>query len=128
MVKFTGPPGLCPSALSEIPFSLLRSTNINKALKKKGNLARSTRPQSRGHLRETVFADKLLQSGARLTRAVISVRQDRRLRWPPKTGQRARGGEGDRAAVCQGPGHGFGERYNKVVDIWGKAGDEVGEG
>jgi DNA-directed RNA polymerase subunit beta' len=74
-----------------------------------------------------VFADKLLQNGFRLaTRAGISIAIDDML-VPAKAGHhrpRREGSQGDRAAVRLGLVT-AGERYNKVVDIWGKAGDEV---
>ena len=75
-----------------------------------------------------MLADKLLQSGFRSPRAGISIAIDDML-VPGKSTtviERAERGQGDRAAVRLGLVT-AGERYNKVVDIWGKAGDEIGK-
>ena len=80
-------------------------------------------------MKETVvFADKLLQNGFRLaTKAGISIAIDDMLVPPEKAGiiQRA---ETEVKEIGKQYASGLvtaGERYNKVVDIWGKAGDEV---
>jgi DNA-directed RNA polymerase subunit beta' len=80
-------------------------------------------------LKETVvFADKLLQNGFRLaTRAGISIAIDDMLVPPQKAGIIERS-EKEVKEIEQQYVSGLvtaGERYNKVVDIWGKAGDEV---
>jgi DNA-directed RNA polymerase subunit beta' len=80
-------------------------------------------------LKETVvFADKLLQNGFRLaTRAGISIAVDDML--VPKEKQTIiERAEKEVKEIAQQYASGLvtsGERYNKVVDIWGKAGDEV---
>ncbi|MBU4322384.1 MAG: DNA-directed RNA polymerase subunit beta', partial [Gammaproteobacteria bacterium] len=75
-----------------------------------------------------VFADKLLQNGFRLaTRAGISIAIDDMLVPPQKAGIIERS-EKEVKEIEQQYVSGLvtaGERYNKVVDIWGKAGDEV---
>ncbi|MDO8376957.1 MAG: DNA-directed RNA polymerase subunit beta', partial [Aquabacterium sp.] len=82
-------------------------------------------------LKETVvLADKLLQAGFRLaTRAGISSAIDDRLVPPQKPGLIERA-EKEVKEIEQQYVSGLvtaGERYNKVVDIWGKTGDEVGK-
>ncbi|HRZ63150.1 MAG TPA: DNA-directed RNA polymerase subunit beta', partial [Rubrivivax sp.] len=77
-----------------------------------------------------IFADKLLQSGFKLaTRAGISIAIDDMLvpAQKPKLIERA---EKEVKEIEQQYVSGLvtaGERYNKVVDIWGKTGDEVGK-
>jgi DNA-directed RNA polymerase subunit beta' len=75
-----------------------------------------------------VFADKLLQNGFRLaTKAGISICIDDMLVPPQKPEIIARA-EKEVKEIEQQYVSGLvtsGERYNKVVDIWGKAGDEV---
>ena len=77
-----------------------------------------------------VFADKLLQSGFRLaTRAGISIAIDDMLVPKEKPGLIERA-EKEVKEIEQQYVSGLvtaGERYNKVVDIWGKTGDEVGK-
>jgi DNA-directed RNA polymerase subunit beta' len=80
-------------------------------------------------LKETVvFADKLLQNGFRLaTRAGISIAIDDML-VPPEKGAIISASEKEVKDIEQQYVSGLvtsGERYNKVVDIWGKAGDAV---
>jgi DNA-directed RNA polymerase subunit beta' len=78
-------------------------------------------------LKDTVvFADKLLQNGFRLATRRHLDRHRRHAGAGKSRHHRARreGSQGDRAAVRLGLVT-AGERYNKVVDIWGKAGDEV---
>ena len=75
-----------------------------------------------------VFADKLLQNGFRLaTRAGISIAIDDMLVPKEKIGIIERA-EKEVKEIEQQYVSGLvtaGERYNKVVDIWGKAGDDV---
>ncbi|MPS95869.1 MAG: DNA-directed RNA polymerase subunit beta', partial [Comamonas sp.] len=75
-----------------------------------------------------VFADKLLQNGFRLsTHAGISISIDDMLVPPQKADILARA-ESEVKEIEQQYVSGLvtsGERYNKVVDIWGKAGDDV---
>ena len=77
-----------------------------------------------------MFADKLLQSGFRLaTRAGISIAIDDMLVPKEKPGLIERA-EKEVKEIEQQYVSGLvtaGERYNKVVDIWGKTGDEVGK-
>ena len=80
-------------------------------------------------LKETVvFADKLLQNGFRLaTRAGISIAIDDML-VPPEKAAIISDAEKEVKEIEQQYVSGLvtaGERYNKVVDIWGKAGDAV---
>ncbi len=77
-----------------------------------------------------IFADKLLQSGFKLaTRAGISIAIDDMLVPKQKAGLIERA-EKEVKEIEQQYVSGLvtsGERYNKVVDIWGKTGDEVGK-
>ncbi|MDP4696129.1 MAG: DNA-directed RNA polymerase subunit beta', partial [Burkholderiaceae bacterium] len=115
--------------LSEILPKGLAFENLNRALKKK-EISRLINASFRKcGLKETVvFADKLLQNGFRLaTKAGISIAIDDMLVPPEKAGiiQRA---ETEVKEIGKQYASGLvtaGERYNKVVDIWGKAGDEV---
>ena len=115
--------------LSEILPKGLPFENLNRALKKK-EISRLINASFRKcGLKETVvFADKLLQNGFRLaTKAGISIAIDDMLVPPEKAGiiQRA---ETEVKEIGKQYASGLvtaGERYNKVVDIWGKAGDEV---
>src|SRR6195952_2939352 len=115
--------------LSEILPKGLPFSNINKALKKK-EISRLINTSFRKcGLKETVvFADKLLQNGFRLaTKAGISIAIDDMLVPPQKADIIARA-EKEVKEIEQQYTSGLvtaGERYNKVVDIWGKAGDEV---
>ncbi len=117
--------------LSEILPKGLPFTNMNKALKKK-EISRLINTSFRKcGLKETVvFADKLLQSGFRLaTRAGISIAIDDMLVPKEKPGLIERA-ENEVKEIEQQYVSGLvtaGERYNKVVDIWGKTGDEVGK-
>jgi len=117
--------------LSEILPKGLPFSNINKALKKK-EISRLINASFRKcGLKETVvLADKLLQSGFRLaTRAGISISIDDML--VPKEKQSAiEQAEKEVKEIEQQYVSGLvtaGERYNKVVDIWGKAGDYIGK-
>ena len=117
--------------LSEILPKGLPFSNINKALKKKEISRLISTSFRRCGLKETVvFADKLLQNGFRLaTRAGISIAIDDMLvpKEKPALIERA---EKEVKEIQQQYVSGLvtsGERYNKVVDIWGKTGDEVGK-
>jgi DNA-directed RNA polymerase subunit beta' len=109
-----------------LPFAL-----INKALKKK-EISRLINASFRKcGLKDTVvFADRLLQAGFRLaTRAGISIAIDDMLVPKEKPGLIERA-EKEVKEIEQQYVSGLvtaGERYNKVVDIWGKTGDEVGK-
>jgi DNA-directed RNA polymerase subunit beta' len=117
--------------LSEILPKGLPFSNINKALKKK-EISRLINVSFRKcGLKETVvFADKLLQAGFRLaTRAGISISIDDMLVPKEKPGLIERA-EKEVKEIEQQYVSGLvtaGERYNKVVDIWGKTSDEVGK-
>jgi len=107
-----------------LPFELL-----NKALKKKEISKLINVAFRKCGLKETVvFADKLLQNGFRLaTRAGISIAIDDMLVPPEKHGIIS-AAEKEVKDIEQQYVSGLvtaGERYNKVVDIWGKAGDAV---
>jgi DNA-directed RNA polymerase subunit beta' len=115
--------------LSEILPKGLPFSNLNKALKKK-EISRLINTSFRKcGLKETVvFADKLLQNGFRLaTRAGISICVDDML-VPQEKHAIIERAESEVKEIAQQYASGLvtaGERYNKVVDIWGKAGDEV---
>jgi DNA-directed RNA polymerase subunit beta' len=115
--------------LSEILPKGLPFENIDKALKKK-EISRLINTSFRKcGLKETVvFADKLLQSGFRLaTRAGISIAIDDML-VPKEKHVIIERAEKEVKEIANQYASGLvtaGERYNKVVDIWGKAGDEV---
>src|SRR5213592_2227503 len=117
--------------LSEILTKGLPFSNLNKALKKK-EISRLINTSFRKcGLKDTVvFADKLLQAGFRLaTRAGISIAIDDMLVPKEKHGLIERA-EKEVKEIEQQYVSGLvtaGERYNKVVDIWGKTGDEVGK-
>jgi len=115
--------------LSEILPKGLPFSNLNKALKKKEISKLINTSFRKCGLKETVvFADKLLQNGFRLaTRAGISIGIDDMLVPPEKHGIIAEA-EKEVKDIEQQYVSGLvtaGERYNKVVDIWGKAGDAV---
>lgn len=115
--------------LSEILPKGLPFSNINKALKKKEISKLINVSFRKCGLKETVvFADKLLQYGFRLaTKAGISICIDDMLVPTEKPGIIERA-ENEVKEIAQQYTSGLvttGERYNKVVDIWGKAGDEV---
>src|SRR5467141_1209848 len=119
------------SLLSEIlpvglPFEL-----INKALKKKEISKLINASFRRCGLRETViFADKLMQAGFTIaTRAGISICVDDML-VPTQKHDLITAAEGEVKEIETQYTSGLvtvGERYNKVVDIWGRAGDQVGK-
>ncbi len=115
--------------LSEILPRGLPFANINKALKKKEISKLINVSFRKCGLKETVvFADKLLQNGFRLaTKAGISIAVDDML-VPPQKPEIIGRAEKEVKEIEQQYVSGLvtaGERYNKVVDIWGKAGDEV---
>ena len=115
--------------LSEILPKGLAFENINKALTKK-EISKLIKMSFRkcGLKATVVFADQLLQAGFRLaTKAGISISIDDMLVPKEKEGIIARA-ETEVKEIAQQYASGLvtvGERYNKVVDIWGKAGDEV---
>ncbi|MBW4048290.1 MAG: DNA-directed RNA polymerase subunit beta' [Proteobacteria bacterium] len=109
-----------------LPFSVM-----NKALKKKEISRLINTSFRRCGLRDTViFADKLLQSGFSLaTRAGISISVDDML-IPREKHDLIAHAEREVKEIEQQYSSGLvtqGERYNKVVDIWGRTGDEVGK-
>ena len=115
--------------LSEILPKGLPFDVINKALKKKEISKLINVAFRKCGLKDTVvFADKLLQNGFRLaTRAGISIAIDDML-VPPEKGGIIAASEKEVKDIEQQYVSGLvtsGERYNKVVDIWGKAGDAV---
>ncbi|MFN5098094.1 DNA-directed RNA polymerase subunit beta' [Limnohabitans sp.] len=115
--------------LSEILPKGLPFSNLNKALKKKEISKLINTSFRKCGLKETVvFADKLLQNGFRLaTRAGISIGIDDML-VPPEKPSIIEAAEKEVRDIEQQYVSGLvtaGERYNKVVDIWGKAGDVV---
>jgi len=109
-----------------LPFEL-----INKALKKKEISKLINASFRRCGLRETViFADKLMQAGFTFaTRAGISICVDDML-IPEQKHSLIATAEAEVKEIEQQYTSGLvtgGERYNKVVDIWGRAGDQVGK-
>ncbi|KKW68643.1 DNA-directed RNA polymerase subunit beta' [Lampropedia cohaerens] len=115
--------------LSEILPKGLPFEVINKALKKKEISKLINAAFRKCGLKETViFADKLLQNGFRLaTHAGISIAIEDML-VPPQKHEIVARAEAEVKEIEQQYTSGLvtaGERYNKVVDIWGKAGDEV---
>ena len=115
--------------LSEILPKGLPFSNINKALKKKEISKLINVSFRKCGLKETVvFADKLLQAGFRLaTKAGISICIDDML-VPEEKHEIIARAQKEVKEIEQQYVSGLvtsGERYNKVVDIWGKSGDEV---
>ncbi|MEY2780473.1 MAG: hypothetical protein RL307_177, partial [Pseudomonadota bacterium] len=115
--------------LSEILPKGLTFDNLNKPLKKKEISRLINTSFRRCGLKDTVvFADKLLQYGFRLaTRAGISIAVDDMLVPSEKHGI-IEAAEKEVKDIEKQYASGLvtsGERYNKVVDIWGKAGDAV---
>jgi len=109
---------------SGLPFSLL-----NKTLKKKEISKLINASFRRCGLRETViFADKLMYAGfTYATRAGISICADDML-IPTQKGDIIAAAEKEVKEIEGQYTSGLvtqGERYNKVVDIWGRAGDQV---
>jgi DNA-directed RNA polymerase subunit beta' len=104
---------------------------INKALKKKEISRLINAAFRRCGLRETViFADKLMQAGFTFaTRAGISICVDDML-VPVQKHDLIGAAENEVKEIESQYTSGLvtvGERYNKVVDIWGRAGDQVGK-
>ena len=109
-----------------LPFSVL-----NKPLKKKEISKLINTAFRKCGLRETViFADKLMQSGFALaTRAGLSIAIDDMV-VPEQKQEIIRSAEKEVKEIEAQYTSGLvtqGERYNKVVDIWGRAGDQVGK-
>jgi DNA-directed RNA polymerase subunit beta' len=109
-----------------LPFSVL-----NKPLKKKEISKLINTAFRKCGLRETViFADKLMQSGFALaTRAGLSIAIDDMV-VPAQKEEIIRSAEKEVKEIEAQYTSGLvtqGERYNKVVDIWGRAGDQVGK-
>jgi DNA-directed RNA polymerase subunit beta' len=107
-----------------LPFSVL-----NKPLKKKEISKLINACFRRCGLRETViFADKLLQAGFKhATRSGISICVDDML-VPTQKQSIMDAAESEVKEIEKQYTSGLvtiGERYNKVVDIWGRAGDQV---
>ncbi|WP_412478118.1 DNA-directed RNA polymerase subunit beta' [Azonexus sp. IMCC34839] len=102
---------------------------IDKALKKKEISKLIDESFRRCGLKETVvFADKLMQNGYALaTRAGISFCSDDML-VPAKKYEIIAAAESEVKEIEDQYKNGLvtqGERYNKVVDIWGRTGDQV---
>jgi DNA-directed RNA polymerase subunit beta' len=109
-----------------LPFDLL-----NRALKKKEISRLINQSFRRCGLRATViFADKLMQSGFRLaTRGGISIAMGDML-IPPVKEEILAAATAEVKEIDKQYSSGLvtaQERYNNVVDIWGKAGDKVGK-
>ena len=107
-----------------LPFSVL-----DKPLKKKEISKLINTAFRRCGLKETVvFADQLMQNGYRLaTRAGISFCSDDML-VPTQKREIIAAAEDEVKEIESQYTNGlvtFGERYNKVVDIWGRTGDQV---
>ncbi len=115
--------------LSEILPAGLPFDNINKPLKKKEISRIINVSFRRCGLRETViFADKLMQAGYSLaTRGGISFAADDML-VPAEKHTIIAKAESEVKEIEAQYTSGLvtqGERYNKVVDIWGRAGDDI---
>jgi DNA-directed RNA polymerase subunit beta' len=109
-----------------LPFSVL-----NRALKKKEISRLINQSFRRCGLRDTViFADKLMQAGFRLaTRGGISIAMGDML-IPEVKGDILAEATREVKEIDKQYSSGLvtsQERYNNVVDIWGKAGDKVGK-
>ncbi len=115
--------------LSEILPTGLPFSTINKPLKKKEISKIINISFRRCGLRETViFADKLMQAGYGLaTRGGISFAADDML-IPDEKHRIIAVAESEVKSIEAQYTSGLvtqGERYNKVVDIWGRAGDDI---
>ncbi|KPC51466.1 DNA-directed RNA polymerase subunit beta' [Amantichitinum ursilacus] len=115
--------------LSEILPKGLDFSHINKALKKKeiGRLINAS--FRRCGLKDTVvFADQLMYTGfAYSTRGGVSICVDDML-VPAKKVELLAAANAEVKEIEQQYSSGLvtqGERYNKVVDIWGRAGDQI---
>lgn len=109
-----------------LPFSV-----INRKLKKKEiSQLINTSFRKCGLHATVVFVDQMMQAGFRLaTHSGISIGVDDMLVPPQKT-EILTQAETEVKQIEQQYASGLvtaGERYNKVVDIWGKASDEVGK-
>ncbi len=107
-----------------LPFNV-----IDRALKKKEISKLIDESFRRCGLKETVvFADKLMQNGYALaTRAGISFCSDD-MRVPARKHEIIAAAESEVKEIEAQYTNGLvtqGERYNKVVDIWGRTGDQV---
>ena len=116
--------------LSKILPPGLSFEELNKVLKK-GDFKANNSSYRKCGLRSTViFADKLLQSGFSLaTKAGLSIAVDDML-IPGQKPSILEHAEEEVKEIEQQFASGLvthGERYNKVVDIWGRAGDQVGK-
>jgi DNA-directed RNA polymerase subunit beta' len=117
--------------LSEILPAGLPFSYIDKVLKKKEISKLINASFRRVGIRETViFADKLMYTGYRYaTRAGISIAVNDML-VPPEKGDLIAAAEAEVKEIEDQYTSGLvtqGERYNKVVDIWGRAGDKVAD-
>jgi DNA-directed RNA polymerase subunit beta' len=115
--------------LSKILPRGLTFKHIDKPLKKKEISKLIDESFRRCGLRETViFADRLMQNGYALaTRAGISFCADD-MKVPPEKQDIIAAAEAEVKEIETQYTNGLvtqGERYNKVVDIWGRTGDEV---
>ncbi|MCA1978285.1 MAG: DNA-directed RNA polymerase subunit beta', partial [Thiobacillus sp.] len=115
--------------LSEILPPGLSFSHVDKALKKKEISKLINASFRRCGLRETViFADKLMYTGFTFaTRAGMSIAIKDML-IPSEKGQILDAAEAEVKEIESQYTSGLvtqGERYNKVVDIWGRAGDAV---
>ncbi|MDY0071884.1 MAG: DNA-directed RNA polymerase subunit beta' [Thauera sp.] len=115
--------------LSEILPAGLGFSMIDRPLKKKEISRLINASYRRCGLRDTViFADKLMQFGYRLaTRAGLSIAVKDMLVPTAKIGL-IQAAEAEIKEIAQQYTSGLvtdGERYNKVVDIWGRCGDQV---
>jgi len=115
--------------LSEILPAGLPFTVINKPLKKKEISKLINEAFRRCGIRETViFADKLMYTGfGYATRAGLSICVDDLL-IPPQKKTIIDESEKEVKEIERQYTSGLvtqGERYNKVVDIWGRAGDQI---
>jgi DNA-directed RNA polymerase subunit beta' len=119
------------SLLSEILPAGLSFELLNKALKKKEISRLINAAFRRCGLRETViFADKLMQAGFTIaTRAGISFGVND-MRIPDQKQQLIKDAEAEVKEIENQYTSGLvtaGERYNKVVDIWSRCGEQVGK-
>ena len=117
--------------LSEILPPGLPFSEIDKALKKKEISRLINASFRRVGIRETViFADKLMYTGySYATRAGMSISINDML-VPPEKEELITAAEAEVKEIEDQYVSGLvtqGERYNKVVDIWGRAGDKVAE-
>jgi DNA-directed RNA polymerase subunit beta' len=119
------------SLMSEILPAGLSFSVLNKPLKKKEISKLINTAFRKCGLRETViFADKLMQTGFTLaTRAGLSIAIGDMV-VPGQKEEIIRNSEREVKEIEAQYTSGLvtqGERYNKVVDIWGRAGDQVGK-